>query len=776
MFREPSAQENQDELDMRVKVALFEDKRRWSKDRDLDKQYNSERRNFRERGLRYKQSSKQKHAKIWGDTEDKSAFAGNSKRSLETRTKVSKDKAAMKHRFKTGTQGRDKREKALVALTDAYAGSVPRRKDDKKRIRHTSDPYMRVFRGKNIPANVLFSMLIEGMPAATGGKSEKGYKTVKNLIDDRGLMASLRWHMKYPADQDIRKELLKAGIEPNPGPCVSIECTSECVKFAKKKNLYAITYWCTLCGAPVVASVGGNPTTHLLVKRREEKRTHPIYLAVTMDGNRIDGHDIDKFEDDEFATARKTCLRERPKAPTFINPAQLDLAPTPVSAPVAPQAPSPNIPKSSSVPITKEEKRALKITRTVKKPKPVFDDLMKDKVTGESEVAKSQETTSGPVKQKRVYKPSEPVEYDRSEGEAEVDLEEEEERLFDLDSADGTKVKLQAFLRDVSARTGANTEMLQHKLDVFTGTVQQFINDPSVNVRIRHILSLVKLGVMSKAQERYARALFGKPRSNGASEDITDPEALDGYRIDSREAEEYMRDKHGCQNCVTDLLYIPYEAEKRLLPDRPVREEKKAFYMQRLKGVGLSDNVRYFRWFWLMILKLLFICRNHNTSLVTLPLYIYTFYTTLATVWSVTTIWFIVVFGFFGTPFIFLVLLLTSKTWDLLFRDKVRQLIEYIVHRMVQANLFCDKEVLYIPHIASTILAETPPNCSDDILEANVTAKFNRNAGFPIPDRWRTQLQEGTQSLTVWLKHHNSFFDQLASRDIAQIGVLMSST
>lgn len=197
--------------DIDQRVLIENERRRTLKLRDLDRDYHQQQRNYRERGLR----TKKKLA-----VEERARFARRA-RLLSTDVPLQTEKGVV---YTKRRQEASKKERKIIQEITGSGGKAPRRKDrtvnNNKAVR--GNVYMRYARTSKVLSSDLYNMFILSVPPTPNTQKEvKAQKKLMALVEE--LKGEITIDNKTPGLKTIQTLLLRAGIEPNPGPAKKLK-------------------------------------------------------------------------------------------------------------------------------------------------------------------------------------------------------------------------------------------------------------------------------------------------------------------------------------------------------------------------------------------------------------------------------------------------------------------------------------------------------------------------------------------------------------------------
>jgi hypothetical protein len=215
---------------------------------------------------------------------------------------------------------------------------------------------------------------------------------------------------------------------------------------------------------------------------------------------------------------------------------------------------------------------------------------------------------------------------------------------------------------------------------------------------------------------------------HGGDEELGGEVVLDGIRLQSRLIRNVAR-RYASETSLLSWLYpplslhsfrvstktIPYQEERRLIPNRNVLETKQPFVCQQIEFKTTRTN----SFFWLHLL--LFLVNLVYTSV-------------MAYKHGVSNA---LLVKFFVTLFIGMA---SGLSLSLILRESR---ILYIP---------------YVPHLISSIVAEYDRGCNAESVRNTIRQKMRRLASFPLPDRDALQIMVGTELMAMELIRESDYF------------------
>lgn len=116
--------------------------------------------------------------------------------------------------------------KSQQRYLNEFAGKTsrrPKRKDVQKQVHTRGNVYMRFSRGRSIQSSLIHEFVMNGWPEATTAREKRAKKDLESIVHDH--RRALIVDNMTPGKKEIQDELIRAGIEPNPGPddCITLE-------------------------------------------------------------------------------------------------------------------------------------------------------------------------------------------------------------------------------------------------------------------------------------------------------------------------------------------------------------------------------------------------------------------------------------------------------------------------------------------------------------------------------------------------------------------------
>lgn len=250
------------------------------------------------------------------------------------------------------------------------------------------------------------------------------------------------------------------------------------------------------------------------------------------------------------------------------------------------------------------------------------------------------------------------------------------------------------------------------------------------------------------------------PPESGDSSNGHGP-VLDGYYLSDLEVSDFMVTQHLCQpeTVRVETKTFVYEAERRIVNDRSVKETKQDFYYVHMSGTGVRIRVPIIGHIFAVLLWLLTV-KARMELFVWAPIIVSTFGLTMQVLvsasWMFTWLFFV-----FALPWLLMFAAVACYA-----AYAYRGLLNHVTHDIqtmlldITRSLWVTKHVYYVPHVLANVIPTYDRGTSSRVVEQTVVQRIARLSTLPLPDKYYTAFTEGSSAVCVWVISKQPFFDE----------------